>query len=120
MKRDMDLIRHILFEIEKSSEPRYSSSISYGEYTNTEIAYHFELLLNADFAVGSSAMDETGMPFDSSIQYLTWEGHEFLGLCKKDTIWEKAKSKVWDTTGSISIELLKTCLLNTCREMIGS
>lgn len=115
----MDLIRHILFEIEKSSEPKYSSSISYGEYTNPEIAYHFELLIKAGFASGQSMINNVGMPIDSCIAYLTWEGHEFLGLCKKDTIWEKAKSKVLDTTGSISVELLKTCLLNTCKEMIG-
>ena len=42
---------------------------------------------------------------------LTWQGHEFLAVARKDTLWERAKGQVLEKTGYLSIDLLKTVLL---------
>lgn len=40
MKRDMDLAREILFEIEKYSEPNGTVDISIEGHSDIEISYH--------------------------------------------------------------------------------
>ena len=44
MKRDMDLARNILFEIEKYSEPNGWTEIKIENYSQEEISYHIKLL----------------------------------------------------------------------------
>jgi uncharacterized protein DUF2513 len=117
MKRDMDLIRHILLEVEGRAPNVQSTEITNTEHSPDVVAYHFELLIDAGYAKGSVA--QTRAMNLAMINNLTWDGHEFLDLCRKDTIWEKAKGRVFDVTGSTSIDILKTCLIATCKDMIG-
>jgi hypothetical protein len=109
MKRDMDLIRKILLEIEKHSNDTDLTkfdNIEQEGYSDSEIYYHVELLreadlIDVDFLVGG--------PF--IINRLTWKGHEFLDTSRHNTIWEKAKKQVLNKTGNLSFEILKQVLI---------
>jgi len=42
--------------------------------------------------------------------HLTWSGHEFLDLARKDTTWKKAKNLAKEMPGGLSIDALKTAV----------
>lgn len=118
MRRDMDLVREILLAIEGTSGIMQPSSIKSENHSKKEIAYHFQLLIDAGFAQGKTIENGMGLPVDGIIQNLTWEGQEFLDLCRKNTIWEKAKKNALNVTGSLGFEVLKICLMKACKDLI--
>jgi len=90
MKRDLDLVRLILLEIEKNSEPEGRSiRVKVPEHSDAEISYHIGLLAEAGLV---EAQNFRG---DDRIEWwpmkMTWAGHEFLDAARNDTIWEKMK-----------------------------
>jgi hypothetical protein len=114
----MDLVREILLVAENASGIIELSKIVSENHSQEEIAYHFQLLIDAGFAQGQALKNGAGLPVDGVIQNLTWKGQEFLDLCRKDTIWEKAKKNALDVTGSLGFEVLKTCLIKVCKDLI--
>ena len=114
MKRNMDLIRKILIVIEEyphfpeivSGKPAISFDIP--DHDEEEIYYHLKLLSEAGLILTSS-----GRTFSYRlVQGLTWQGHEFLELMKKDTHWNKAKEAMKET-GGMAFEVLMRILLET-------
>ena len=103
MKRDMDLIRKILFDVEKAPGSLCSTNFLTEKHSPEEIAYHFELLIDAGFAKGE--ITKTNVKTTCLINSLTWQGQEFLDLCKKDTIWEKAKKESMKVAGSLGFDI---------------
>ena len=115
MKRDMDLVRLILLEIEKSSEdPRSQVRLKIQNYTFEQVSYHIMIMHEADLieAVDSSTMGSSSVWYPKR---LTWYGHEFLDAARNDSIWKKAKEKA----SSMNFELLKELLLGLARQQLG-
>ena len=90
MKRDMDLIRKILFEVEKApySGPDWIDLEIEG-HSRGEISYQVLLLWEAGLIEG---VDASGRGSDYRPIRLTWDGHEFLEAVKDDTRWAKVKN----------------------------
>jgi hypothetical protein len=95
MKRDWDLIRDILIEIENAedmdaflnfSENGYLYPESLEKYGNEKINYHLQLLVNADFI--STSDDDYG---EKEMSGLTWKGHEYAEKLRDNERWEKIK-----------------------------
>ncbi len=95
MKLDLDCIRDILLAVE---------AIEYGEnltvsalqeripkYSESELQYHCVKLLEAGFlkAISNRYMRRPRMI--SSIEDLTYEGHQFLANIRPETVWNKTK-----------------------------
>jgi hypothetical protein len=99
MKRDMDLIRLILFDVEGEREPDHSG------YTPQQITYHAALLIDAGLVRGSVIRDEKDDPAGAVMVELTWEGHEFLDKARSDTTWNKAKALARGKGVSLSVDL---------------
>jgi hypothetical protein len=108
MKRDMDLIRAILIEVEKLPFDGSFHDISVQGYSEEEITYHVLLAHEAGLieAMDLSSMD--GVCWKP--KRLTYEGHEFLDSARNDTVWQKAKEKLLSTSGSITLDALKALL----------
>ena len=115
MKRDMDLVRKILFEIEKMeySDNRLeiyprggfsSEDEPLHGYQREDISYHLLLLKEASLIQA----DQLGA-FWYPIR-LTWEGHEFLDAARDDARWEKAKVAMANA-GSFAIDVMKQLLV---------
>jgi hypothetical protein len=110
MKRDFDLIRRIVRDIEdmpagsNSGTPRYE-----GEDRET-VAAHVVLLIEAGLIKGDVLAVTYGLP-RIRISGLTWAGHDFLAVAKNDTIWAKAKTSVLapaaGATWSVILEWMK-------------
>lgn len=85
MKRDMELIKKILLEVEGKESPRGWIRVSFDEYTEQEIDFHVKLLKEENLIVA-----KTYLRSGHSIQSLTMSGYDFIEQAKKDTVWSKA------------------------------
>jgi hypothetical protein len=97
VKRDWDLIREILFELERAEPTLGWVELDFEGHTPLAIAEHIRL-------VGEAGLVEV-QPASSMGSYewhakrLTWEGHEFLNDARSDTVWKRAKELVAEKVG---------------------
>jgi hypothetical protein len=114
MKRDMDLARQILFEIE--SLPHHGDDVIFQPeiegHSSDEVSYHIMLLVQAGYIEGEEAPD--GWHSGS----LTWQGHEFLDAARDESRWNKAKKIVMEKGGAITFEMLKQLLLELMKNAV--
>ena len=91
MKRDMDLVRHLLLRIE-ATELHGFVDFTVDGYDAEEINYNLDLMLQAGLVNGNGSWS-FGDPinYSVSIRGLTWEGHDFLEAVRPDSIWHKAE-----------------------------
>lgn len=125
MRRDMDLIRHLLLVLEGKPGPEMVkvSEIEAEGYSPGEVQYHLNLMYQAGLLNGEDVRSSTStrlikvMPFD-----LTWQGHEFLEAVRDPEVWRQAKAGA-SRAGTAGIEfvwgLAKVLLRNAIRERTG-
>lgn len=89
MKRDLDLVRSILLDIEAGEAGQPINSFTFDGKTESEISEHVAILTEAGYLDASIVEDGMGMPHAFVVRRLTWSGHEFLANAKNDTVWEK-------------------------------
>ncbi|TVQ90226.1 MAG: DUF2513 domain-containing protein [Bacteroidetes bacterium] len=117
MKRDIDLVRKILLEIEKKEDPTGWLIPEIEGYSEDEIIYHIKVLAEADFLDAKNLGGKGG--FEWAAINLTWEGHEFLDAARNDTIWKKAKDIITGKMGTASFDVLKRLLIKTAATQLG-
>jgi DNA-binding transcriptional ArsR family regulator len=112
MKRDIDLIRKILFEIEKY--PYYNGeaiSLNIENYSPEEINYHVNLLEEAGLV---QVMRYVSNMTEAYATRLTWQGHEFLDAARDDTHWAKARA-IMSQAGGFVFEVGKAILIDIAK-----
>lgn len=102
MKRNMDLVREILFCIEADAD---FDSVN-EKYGQEVVIGHVELLLDAQLIIGKVYRDLNSASASAYVQRLTWAGHEFLDNARNDTVWNKVISKVGNTVATVSFDVL--------------
>lgn len=117
MKRDMDLIRKILFEIEKSAYTGSYIDVDIEGYKRNEVDYHVSLLYEAKLIRGNHNPSRE-KPSGVDILSLTWDGHEFLDAARDEGIWAKSKQRIKDEGIGLTFSLLKELLIHLARERI--
>lgn len=110
MKRDMDLCRQILLQIEASESGEPIVALQTGASGN-DVLEHLQLLQDAGLI--EARVDRHSR--DYSIQRLTWEGHEFLQAARDDGVWAKAREQVGSAWQSLTFTLLKEVLEDIVR-----
>lgn len=119
MKRDMDLVRHILIAAEAQENGYANGNPKIDGYTEEQIGYHIYLMEQADLveAANVSAMDNSS---PSAILFsIKWKGHDFLDAAKSNTVWNQAKEKAKSVGGSLTFDLMKELLVATARNQLG-
>ena len=94
MKRDMDLIRKILFAIEANEDATGHGWIELGNinnYSEKQVSYHVSLLYQGGL-IDAIDLSDT-LSFHWEPKSLTWEGQEFLEAIRKEGTWEKLKKE---------------------------
>jgi len=115
MKRDMELVRLILIEIEKQPSYFINIELIFNGYTQEEVSYHVMLLHEAGLIIAidaSSVSDLYWIP-----QRLTWEGYEFLEASKNNDIWNKTKD-IMAKSGGFVFEVAKSILIKLIEQQI--
>jgi hypothetical protein len=117
MKRDLELVRAILFALEPLSvDFDHPATLSLGHpsplvldgYTPEQVAYHLRIMGQGDLVIRGAFSNST----PDSFQFfgLTWAGHEFLDEVRDPDTWSKVKkgaSKVGGIGFGLAIELAK-------------
>lgn len=112
MKRDLDLARQLLLDIEhRGTDCSVSVLRSAKEFDRTEISeerirYHLRLLIDAGLL---KEIDRTssGIP----CVRLTNEGHELLELSRPEGAWREAKYVCQQRIGGLSLQVISDILL---------
>jgi hypothetical protein len=114
MKRDMDLVRAILLEVEKSTSPG-GCRIEIPDHSREELYY------NAQQAQDAGLIEAKFLPNTTEFHVvrLTYAGHEFLDAARNDTLWAKAKETVIKNTGTLTVEGVKIALSTLIRHAMG-
>jgi len=114
MKRDMDLCRTILFEVEKFPFRTDWINLKIDGYSKDEIAYHV-MILNQAGLIDARNLDTLT---DWRPINLTWEGHEFLDAARDNKRWEKAKSAM-SQLGGFVFDVGKQLLVQYLRQELN-
>lgn len=134
MKRDMDLVRAILFKMEGDTKQASftSGALKIKGYTQQQIAYHMEIMTQADLLHVKTVQPPklqtpklsgyAQKPFTSevSLHYysISWQGHEFLDAARDNNIWKQAKAKV-APLGEVAFDVLKAVLVELAKAQLG-
>lgn len=111
MRRDWNLIRLLLLQIESGK-----AQVDLDKYTPEKQLYHSVLLIESGLAHGKIVPDETGEPIHTSIQRLTWSGHDFLDATRNESIWNKAIGIIGTSVESATADLLK----EACKQLMAA
>jgi hypothetical protein len=119
MKRDMELIRALMLEVElQDSNFNYDSLQAIG-YTEAQIDYHLQLLIEEKFIDGEVHHFLGTRTPNIIIEKLTWSGHEFLDNARNESIWKEAMKTVKEKGGSVGIGILTQVLTSVAKQQFG-
>ncbi|MCW9059410.1 MAG: DUF2513 domain-containing protein [Gammaproteobacteria bacterium] len=105
MKRDMELIRKILFAVENEEKDNPIEG-----YSENVLRYHQALLIEAGLLEGKvlhGNVTFSESPVSVLIKKLTWEGHELLAAVRRDSIWNTIKSDFQEASVETIIKVAK-------------
>ena len=102
MKRDYELIRRILLEIENKEDFNRLKSLEIEGYDQENVVYHSDLLKQAGLINATIYYGDGWVMVDS----LTWEGHEFLDQVRNEKVWKKTIAFIKDKGGTIPFDVL--------------
>ena len=106
MKRDLDLVRQLLLQIEgmpAGPPAQYRAS----EIEDPVLLAHFELVLASGLVNGKISRSQSSRGDVISISGLTWEGHEWIEMVRSQSVWNETKSLLLGTGGALTYELTK-------------
>mgnify|MGYP000064805691 FL=1 len=100
MKRDMAVIRKLLFAIEENP-----NSIEVDGVSEDTIKYHLALLISANLVDGvvveqNTKDEQSEIPLFVTVKSLNWNGHEFIANLREDHVWSAIKRDFKDASFS--------------------
>jgi len=117
MKRDLDLVRRILLDIEERSDGAqtfgWAAFVEDG-YPLEAIHHHVQLLDDAGLIQADELVPGQWWP-----ERITWAGHEFLDAARNDELWTKAKLQVQTKVGSAPFRLVHDLLIGMMQESLA-
>jgi Hypothetical protein (DUF2513) len=117
MKRDMNLIRDLLLEIEaKHDGSGRAVDVEAADRERAEVVEHLFMLDEAGFIEARDASSLSGR--EILVLRLTWHGHEFLNSIRDPDIWQKTE-KAATTAGSWTLGLLKDLATAYARQKLA-
>lgn len=117
MKRDFDLIRSILLQVEKADSGKPVHSLQVDEsVADAVLAEHIQLAIDASLIEGQVISDD---PVGFAITRLTWQGHDFLEHARNDTLWKKVQAEAKTKGTSVTIHILNSLLEKAAAKYAG-
>lgn len=118
MNRDMDLLRSILFEVEKAKTIDDWIPIKLTGISEKEINYHIMLAMDGGLLIGKNLSTKSGVEYGA--KSLTYKGHDFLDKIRNDGIWNKTKSFMSKNAIPMTIEFITTIATGFVKNKIGA
>jgi hypothetical protein len=105
MKRDMDLIRQILLEVEKLPASEMWTATPLLTFNQAEVVAHVQLAIDANLVDARYRL-----PDSATILRITNDGYDFLEASKQQSLWDRAKSKITAAGLPLTIYSLKLAM----------
>jgi Hypothetical protein (DUF2513) len=121
MKRDLDLIRDILLDVENWNipQPLTLGSLEYEGKTKQEIGYQLELLEDAGYIDARIIKGPEGITYDDAfIVRMTMAGHDYLDSVRSQEVWNKTKTTLEKVGGGAALDLVKDIASKFLAELI--
>jgi hypothetical protein len=119
VKRDMELIRKMVLEIEDAPTGYAPDEFDIEGYTPEQIAYHSYLMLDAGLAEGERVDNTDSDSPEAMLRNLTWAGHEFAAAARDENRWNKAMGVVQEKGGSVTLSVLSQLLTALMKGALG-
>ena len=137
MKRDWDLIRNLLTDIEEDkdvmaeipAEPKwtdqsseeYEQQVSEYNVSAGRIAGHLEMLIKNGYVDGLKVIRTGSGHFGYSLAgpRLTMAGHDLLDTMRSPTIWESIKSTAKKKGIELTLDVIKTLSTVVIKQIFG-
>lgn len=118
MKRDLELIRCILKDME-SSEGFWFYKVTPEGYEDEDIINnHLVLMHEAGLIEGNFHESENGHIHSYEVR-MTNYGYDYISMAKNDSIWGKLKNKIKEKALDLPIEITKQLLVYYTKEMLN-
>jgi hypothetical protein len=118
VKRDLDLVRQILLQIEAlPAGPAAQYRMS--EIEDPVLLAHLELLIDAGLVNGKIARSHGARGDVISVTGLTWQGHEWIEMVRSQSVWNETKSAVLEQGGALTFELTSAVAAKLLRVRLG-
>lgn len=123
MKRDDDLIRLLMLDLEETSTPITQSHTVSG-YNRDQVAYHLAIIVKQGLAEGPSPMysssgQSSTIPMAVVALRLTPAGHDFIASIRDDSIWAKVKEKSVAVSGGLTLRVIKELAVAIAKTHLG-
>jgi Hypothetical protein (DUF2513) len=137
MKRDLDLIRSILLDLESGTggvlvpekmkvkfvheamQPSVDILVEDCSYDLETVCFHIYLLEEVGYIEKGSYTRGHGGFYFTRVPAITWAGYEFLDNARNDSIWHAAKQKVGEKLKSSSIEVINGVLVQLSNNLLN-
>ena len=96
MKLNYELIRNLLLVAEDQennsslSQKELDEFIEKFDYTFDELTYHLKRLEEADY-IDVTIQYASNQVYIYALNYITWDGHQFLDTIRSDKVWSTSK-----------------------------
>jgi len=107
MKRDMDLVRKILLEIEKLHISYDLLNLSIDDYDMYTVAYHCQIMYEHGFLSSYKPISVNGGISGFRVGGLTWEGNDFLEKIRDNSVWHKTKETIKEKGLPLLVDTIK-------------
>jgi len=113
MKRDWDVVRQVLTEIEAGDRHK----LQYHESKDAVATEHAFLLYDAGYIKAVNATTSDGRALISP--ELTWDGHELLDTIRSKTVWERIKQMAKDKGVELTFDSVKLFAAKALEMAVG-
>lgn len=119
MRRDLDLVRTILLQMERSPHGLCTENPVIDGYSDEEVGYHVHLMAQAGLIVAADCTALSDTSPQAIALSMTWAGHDFLDAAKDDNLWNKAKTMVIKPAGGAMFSVVLEWLKQQALEGLG-
>jgi hypothetical protein len=118
MRRDLDLVRQLLLQIEAlpAGPPAQYRA---GEVEDPVLLAHLEMLIASGLVNGKISRSQGSRGDVISISGLTWEGHEWVEMVRSQGVWNETKTALVEHGGVMSFELARAVAARILRLRLG-
>lgn len=117
MKRDWDVVRQILLELEEAEGPTVRM-VGIDGMDGQVFGYHAKLMRDAGL-VEAEIQEWLEGRINAQVDRMTWKGHEFLDSIRHKSIWDKIKANAEEKGVSLTFETIKLLATSVIKHKLG-
>ncbi len=118
MKRDMDLCRDILLNLEDKPFAPGTIKVEIDGKSEQDVSYHLKLLDQAGL-VEAEDLSRSTQEMKWRANCLTWDGHEFLEASRNQGTWDRVKGTLAEKSVGTSFDIVKALLFVYGKQLLG-